>query len=65
GGTFLFTAPEEAVAWKDSLTGRESVSLGLPEYRRLLSAEGLALAGAEIDEGDNYYFVCKSGQGRQ
>jgi 2-polyprenyl-3-methyl-5-hydroxy-6-metoxy-1,4-benzoquinol methylase len=60
GGTFLFTAPEQAVAWKDSLTGRESVSLGLQEYRRLLSAEGLALAGAEIDEGDNYYFVCKS-----
>jgi SAM-dependent methyltransferase len=65
GGTFLFTAPAEAVAWKDSLTGRESVSLGLQEYRRLLSAEGLALAGAGIDEGDNYYFVCKRAQGRQ
>jgi len=56
GGTFLFTAPEEAVAWKDSLAGRESVSLGLPEYRELLLAEGLVLVGEESDEGGNHYY---------
>src|SRR5258708_7507914 len=27
-GKFLFTAPQEAVTWRDALTGRESISLG-------------------------------------
>ncbi len=28
GGQFVFTSPVEAVAWVDSLTGRESISVG-------------------------------------
>jgi cyclopropane fatty-acyl-phospholipid synthase-like methyltransferase len=37
-GKLLFTAPREAVRWKDAMTGNESVSLGKQEYRRILEA---------------------------
>ena len=57
GGNFLFTAPKEAVTWRDSLTDRECVSLGLPAFRRLLEAEGLQLFGERTDEGENYYYL--------
>ena len=43
GGRLLFTSPGEAVSWNDAMTGRESRSLGAVEYRRLLSAAGLAV----------------------
>jgi SAM-dependent methyltransferase len=60
GGKFLFTAPQEAVTWPDSLTGRESISLGRQMYEQTLRAEGLMLVGEQSDAGDNhYYFVSK------
>jgi len=34
GGRFLFSAPTQAGAWEDMLTGRQSVSLGDEAYRR-------------------------------
>ncbi|HUF13980.1 MAG TPA: class I SAM-dependent methyltransferase [Longimicrobiales bacterium] len=55
GGRLLFTAPREICTWQDSLTGRESVSLGWEEYRRLLEAERLVEIGEAEDEGDNHY----------
>jgi SAM-dependent methyltransferase len=60
GGKFLFTAPKDAVTWRDALTARESISLGSAEYRRILQAEGLTLDAELNDEGKNhYYFVSK------
>ncbi len=55
-GKFLFTSPKETVTWYDSLTGRESISLGAERYRQLLRAEGLVLVGEESDEGNNHYY---------
>jgi cyclopropane fatty-acyl-phospholipid synthase-like methyltransferase len=56
GGRFLFTSPREAVSWSDALTGRESTSLGVERYERLLRAEGLILVGEKSDEGENHYY---------
>lgn len=56
GGRFLFTAPAQACAWADLMTGRESRSLGADAYVGLLAEAGLALAGNATDEGGNYYF---------
>lgn len=61
-GRFLFTAPKEAVEWLDAMTGRQSRSLGVVAYERLLREAGLAWVGETQDEGDNhYYFVEKAG----
>ncbi|NZA26829.1 class I SAM-dependent methyltransferase [Luteimonas sp. SJ-92] len=57
GGRFLFTAPEQACEWPDTLTGRRSVSLGSAAYREALESEGLALVGEAEDEGRNHYYV--------
>jgi 2-polyprenyl-3-methyl-5-hydroxy-6-metoxy-1,4-benzoquinol methylase len=57
GGRFLFTSPEKAVTWQDTLTGRQSISLGAAEYQRILCAEGLTLDGEQSDEGDNHYYL--------
>ena len=54
-GQFLFTSPKEECVWRDSLTRRESVSLGADRYRELLQAEGLILVGEMSDEGNNHY----------
>src|ERR1700719_1799279 len=60
GGKFLFTAPREQVTWEDALSGRESISLGLEAYQKILRAEGLDLVGEDADEGENhYYFALK------
>jgi 2-polyprenyl-3-methyl-5-hydroxy-6-metoxy-1,4-benzoquinol methylase len=56
GGKFLFTSPPEAVAWTDTLTQRESISIGAEAYQQILTAEGLALDGVASDEGGNYYY---------
>ncbi len=56
GGRLLFTSPGEAVSWNDAMTGRESRSLGAVEYRRLLSAAGLAVVRECDDEGENHYY---------
>lgn len=55
-GKFLFTAPFQAGAWKDSLTGGESRSLGKEVYVNELSKQGLVLVGEYTDEGENHYF---------
>lgn len=57
GGKFVFTAPKEAVTWRDSLTGRESISLGSELYEKILRAEGLLLVGEQFDEGQNHYYL--------
>ncbi len=60
GGKFLFTSAKEAVEWRDSLTGRESVSLGAERYVEILREAGLTLVGEDVDEGGNhYYYVAK------
>lgn len=58
GGRLLFTscAGAEPLVWNDAMTGLESRSLGGAEYRRLLSAVGLTVAGEYEDEGQNHYF---------
>jgi 2-polyprenyl-3-methyl-5-hydroxy-6-metoxy-1,4-benzoquinol methylase len=56
-GKFLFTSTEQPVTWKDSLTDRESISLGAERYRQILKAEGLALVGEQSDEGENHYYL--------
>jgi 2-polyprenyl-3-methyl-5-hydroxy-6-metoxy-1,4-benzoquinol methylase len=56
-GKFLFTSPKQAVTWRDSLTGGESVSLGAERYEQILRTEGLLLTGEQSDEGDNHYYL--------
>ena len=58
GGRFLLTSTREAVRWKDGMTGEESVSLGAEAYEAMLLAQGLALTGHAVDEGENYYYFC-------
>jgi len=62
-GRFLFTAPQEAVVWNDSMTGEESVSLGAEIYAKLLLAEGVAVIGDAVDNGENYYYFCEKMSG--
>ena len=57
GGRFLFTSPREAVTWIDTMTERESVSLGFQAYQELLLAAGLRLVCEQTDEGDNFYYL--------
>ena len=61
GGKFLFTSPAEAVAWKDSLTGRESVSLGPKAYAQILDDAGMTSTGESSDEGNNHYYFAAKG----
>jgi 2-polyprenyl-3-methyl-5-hydroxy-6-metoxy-1,4-benzoquinol methylase len=56
GGRFLFTSPKEAITWIDTLTGRESMSLGVERYQEILRAADLILSGEHIDEGGNHYY---------
>ena len=55
-GRFLFTSPQEACAWHDALTGRDSISLGSHVYGQILDAESLRVVGERFDEGHNHYF---------
>lgn len=56
GGRFLFSAPQEACEWRDTLTGRVSSSLGRDAYEGHLNDVGLNLAGCSTDEGGNHYY---------
>lgn len=56
GGKFLFTAPEQACAWNDVLTGQISRSLGREQYEAIAERAGLTLIGTAWDEGENHYF---------
>lgn len=64
-GMFLFTAPRQACEWVDNLTGRNSVSLGAQEYRRLIHAAALEVVGESEDEGENYYYYARKGAVRR
>ncbi len=56
GGRLLFTATAKPAVWNDVMTGLESVSLGAEQYRKLLEAAGLSIAGEYEDAGKNHYF---------
>jgi SAM-dependent methyltransferase len=56
GGRLLFTAPSQVCSWPDAMTGRTSISLGHDAYRNALEAEGMALVGTFLDEGENYHY---------
>jgi cyclopropane fatty-acyl-phospholipid synthase-like methyltransferase len=59
-GRFVFTAPDEAVRWQDSLTGAESISLGTRAYRDILREAAVSPTGQTTDEGMNdYHFALK------
>ena len=60
GGKFLFTSLAQEQIWNDSLTNRESISLGAARYKEIIQDAGLELTGEASDEGENhYYFVSK------
>jgi 2-polyprenyl-3-methyl-5-hydroxy-6-metoxy-1,4-benzoquinol methylase len=56
GGRLVFTAPSEALTWKDSITEMPSLSLGATVYEALLRELGLHISPGVIDEGDNFYY---------
>lgn len=56
GGKFLFTAPWQDATWADSLTGRNSRSLGREQYKSLLEHVGMSIVQELTDEGQNHYF---------
>lgn len=56
GGHFLFSAPQQACEWRDTLTDRLSISLGRDAYERHLTDTGLNLMGCQVDEGGNHYY---------
>jgi SAM-dependent methyltransferase len=57
-GRFLFTSPAQPCTWADSMTGRQSRSLGAGAYVSVLSQAGLALMSEYVDEGENHYYDC-------
>ena len=40
------------------MTDEESVSLGAEVYEAMLLAQGVAVTGHAVDEGENYYYFC-------
>ncbi|WP_245653436.1 class I SAM-dependent methyltransferase [Sphingomonas pituitosa] len=56
GGRFLFSAPHAPCAWRDTLTGRESRSLGEERYAALIAGAGMQVVATFLDEGGNHYF---------
>ena len=56
GGRFLFSAPREICEWRDTLTGRTSISLGADAYAAHLASAGLSLKQCHFDEGGNNYY---------
>ncbi len=55
-GRFLFTAPVQACKWRDALTGRPSLSLGMEAYAAHLAGAGMDLVHHGFDEGGNSYY---------
>lgn len=62
GGHLLFTVPRAACAWRDTLTGRVSRSLGAAAYEALLAGVGLRVVGWQVDDDGNEY--CHAVQGK-
>ena len=59
GGHFLFTSPQRACEWIDSITDHKSVSVGREGYQKALRAAGLILVGEADDEGENHYYLVR------
>jgi chemotaxis methyl-accepting protein methylase len=55
-GRLVFTAPNEALIWNDSITEMPSLSLGATVYEALLRDLGLDVSSGVIDEGGNCYY---------
>jgi SAM-dependent methyltransferase len=55
-GRFLFTAPIETGAWRDTTTGHECRSLGRAMYVEALESAGFCVLGTHVDEGKNNYY---------
>ena len=62
-GRLLFTAPQQACTWKDALTDRPCLSLGLEAYRNILAKGGMHLVEGEVDEGGSDYVNAIKGGG--
>jgi 2-polyprenyl-3-methyl-5-hydroxy-6-metoxy-1,4-benzoquinol methylase len=62
GGKFVFTSLAQELTWQDSLTNRESVSLGAERYKEILRDAGLELTGEASDEGENHYYFASKPQ---
>lgn len=62
-GRFLFTAPVQNAIWTDMLTGRESRSLGVQRYTRILRDAGLEPLEGFTDEGENHYYSARAATG--
>ena len=56
GGRLLFTSCAEPLVWNDAMTGLESRSLGVVEYRSQLKEVGLLVIREYEDEGENHDF---------
>jgi len=56
GGRFLFTAPIETGAWRDTTTGHECRSLGRAGYVEALENAGFCVVATHVDEGKNNYY---------
>lgn len=56
GGRFLFSAPREPCRWRDTLTGRASMSLGVAAYAAHLAGVGLRMDDGRSDDGGNTYY---------
>lgn len=63
GGRLLFSAPRQICTWDDLLTGQPSSSLGVEEYRRVLSNAGLPLIAEHVDEGQNHHYEAQKASG--
>jgi 2-polyprenyl-3-methyl-5-hydroxy-6-metoxy-1,4-benzoquinol methylase len=55
-GRLVFTAPNEVLTWKDSITEMPSLSLGATVYEALLRDLRLDVSSRVIDEGGNGYY---------
>src|ERR1700723_1137108 len=62
GGRLLSTSTAKPAVSNDGMTGLESVSLGAEQYRKLLGAVGVSVAGEYEDEGKNNYFNAFKGR---
>ena len=60
GGELLFTAPREALRWRDATTGWTSRSLGADAYVALLRECGLDVSFLNPDEGGNHYYRART-----
>jgi SAM-dependent methyltransferase len=62
GGRLLFTSTAKPAVWNDAMTGLESVSLGVEEYRKLLGAAGISVTEEYEDVGESHYFDAFKGK---